>query len=119
MTANLIFLICSVATKQWSKTDKLEILFLLILTTVSALKTALPCSFRISWLLVTCRLFSQWHSVFLSSLCPLSPHCTPGFSLVAAAKETPADIQLVQQHCVSAQHFHSQDLGGLEKESRG
>lgn len=40
MTANLIFLICSVATKQWNKTDKLEILFLLILTTISALKTA-------------------------------------------------------------------------------
>lgn len=77
MTANLIFLICSVATKQWSKTDKLEILFLLILTTVSALKTALPCSFRISWLLVACRLFSQWHSVFLSSLCPLSLTAPP------------------------------------------
>ena len=38
MMANIIFPTFSVATKQWSKTDKLEMLFLLRLTTISMLE---------------------------------------------------------------------------------
>ena len=38
MTANIIFPTFCVATKQWSKTDKLELLFLPRLTTVSMLE---------------------------------------------------------------------------------
>ena len=38
MTSNIIFLTFSVATKQWSKTDKLEMLFILRLTTLSTLE---------------------------------------------------------------------------------
>ena len=38
MTANIVFLTFSVATEQWIKTDKLEMLFILRLTTVSTLE---------------------------------------------------------------------------------
>ena len=44
MTANIIFLTFPVATKQWSKTDKLEMLFILRLTTLSTLEGS-SCSF--------------------------------------------------------------------------
>ena len=40
MTANIIFLTFYVATKLWSKTDKLEMLFLLRLTTLSTLESS-------------------------------------------------------------------------------
>ena len=38
MTVNIISSTFSVATKEWSKTDKLEMLFLLRLTTISTLQ---------------------------------------------------------------------------------
>ena len=44
MTVNIIFLTFSVATKQWSKTDKLEMFFILRLTTVSTVQSS-SCSF--------------------------------------------------------------------------
>ena len=45
MTANIIFFTFSVATKQRSKTDKLEMLFILRLTTISTLEGSY-CSFQ-------------------------------------------------------------------------
>lgn len=53
MTANLIFLICSVATKQWSKTDTLEILSPKTHHYLCIKDGAFPVVLRISWLLVT------------------------------------------------------------------
>ena len=104
MTANIIFLSFSLATKQWSKTDKLEMLFILRLTTLSTLEGTSSVVFESSWMLVTCFLCSQQPSSSLQSL-HAAAFISPRFSYWCEQRKH-VTICSCSNTVICGQHFH-------------